>query len=340
VKNTDLIDFDIEDIVESTTFDFSIEANGNLPIGFASFSGYVTGGAFSVYPEWSKEIVGDTSLEYTYISGLCAELDNEGTPTLAKSTSSRSYEAAQSFLANDAGGQGLFYGYPETKMNWYMWSFYAKRTSGTRSSIRGYFYNSNSLDNRSDIIDDVDYTQHTIYGNSMSSAIYCYPVIDGTDSSTGNDTIIIDDISLRKLGLTSMIGGTKLNSTSYTIETEVNWSGYGKIAGIFVEMDDLKNPQNYIIAEVYRTGDIDVNVMLIKCVDGVGSLLGSTEGELRADTFVLSVIRDGTTIQINYLDTPVIPPVTITDAAFDGDNYVGIFSTSSDITFNSINLIL
>jgi hypothetical protein len=342
VKNTDNIEFELDDLTESTIFDFGTIANYRTPDKFMSYSGMVLDGKFKVFPSSSKEIVGDTSLEYDYIGGLAAELTLDGIPTVTESTDSRSFSSAQQFIAANSN-EGLYYGYPDAYLNWYTWSFWAKRTAGSRGTVKGFFKNLYNFDNRSDVISSADYAQHIISGHSVddvSAIISCYCALDQTAYSVSNDTILIDDISLRKLDLSSMLGGVKLNSTSYTITTNVTWSGYGSVVGIFVEMDNIKNPQNYIFAEVYRIGEYDANVMLFKCVNGVGSWLGSTEGELYNSAFSFSIIRNVDTIQVNYSGYPVISPVPITDSIFSGNNYAGVLSTLSDISFNSLTVTL
>lgn len=340
MKNTDQIEFELDDLTEVTSFDFSAVADYRLPNRFVSLTGMVLSGKFVIFPSGGEELVGDPSLEYDYISGLAAEFTKEGTPIVNESADSRSGTSAQEFQSDTSFNQGLYYGYPDELLNWYVWSFYAKKVSGSgayTNTVRGRIFDGLDFQAYTDVIDDSDYTLYSLVGHGLSSYIGCYCAFD---IHCSEDVIAIDDISLRKLDFWSMLGGTKLNSISYSVETSINWSGYGKLPGIFIEMDDLRNPENYIMVEVFRTSDTTVNINLVKCVDKVGSIIDSAYYLDYADNIILKVVRDYDDIFVMYNGAVVIAVSTaILNPVFDGDKYAGVFSTDYSISFDYVDIL-
>lgn len=309
-------------------------ADGGLGTEWTGSSWTISSNAATNTPALGAELLSDPGLEANYTAGACDTFTKAGTPTVAQSADVHGGSKAQEFTPT-ALNDSLYLTYAPGAPGlgkWYEYSIYAKRMAGTQSvnSIKASIWQPTG-DNPIQRIIDSSYGEHVITLRSMSSAqsFYVYGVLQAS-SSSGYDTVIVDDMSLKPITLSSLFATRLFNSADTTLRvliSDMNGKEYplyaensGQVAGLALNVDDPSNPANFVV--VWHDG---LTIHVEKCVAGVWTRVTNYNSLWRSGSY-LQVVKSGTTYSI-YYDGDLLVSTTISDAGIVNNKYHGLFAS-------------
>jgi len=328
-------------VLPTYDYDFNVLADGALPEGLTGSTYAVSGGKAVNSPTLGDELFTDGSLEATYTDGLCATLTKDGTPTLVESADAHAGSKAQQFTA-DAADEGVHYGAGNRNGKWLQISGWVKRTDGangklafrrTGNAFPGQYYSQRA-------IKDAAYTQKIIVSKSYTTNTVIYPVIQ---QSTGYDTAIVDDFSVKEIPAGEMFCGRAYDSANGTARAYINLDNANGIVGVAARLDSLSNPQNYLMAAVHTTCASDGaeygSISLAKVVGGTLTVLinTTTVGAMILNGDYIEVVCSGNNVSLYYNGVQIGTTQEVTDAGIVSNTLFGFFGAGGG-TINRLTL--
>jgi len=298
------------------------EANGGAGLAWTGATWTVAAGAVTNAPTQGAEELTDPGLEGTYTAGLNANLTKTGTPTVAESADVHGGSKAQEFTAT-ANQDRLTQSVVVTDETWHIATLWAKRTAGAAGTVK-LVVNAGVSTIVGPALSDAAYTQKVMTFRSETVSNSFIPVyqIGGTPF----DTIIVDDISLTPLTLSSLFRSLVVSTADVVADVAVTLTA-GTQAGLVVNLDSAASPANFII--IYIDG---TNCKADECVAGVYTSKISAAVTYVAGA-VLRVVRDGTALRVFYNNIAVGSLQTMSS---NTGTLHGLFSTYSGNSLDNL----
>lgn len=315
------------------SIDFDDEPDGDLPNVWTGETWQISSGQAINTPTLGEELLGDPGLEGTYTDGLNSWMINTGgTPT--QSADVHGGSKAQQYVAEAVNNNLRTYQTAGTANRWYYATQWLKRASGTSGTAKS-FLNQNGGYN--DTIGQVPVTsasyaqrKHNLYSSGGTGAIFLYPALEA--GSSGFDTIIADDLSLKIATTSTLIASVLTIESDVILRAEI--VPYETLfTGLVLRMDNASNPRNYILAHIRRHGTYGWPYA------GIWKFVGGVMTEVLAPTYVdadlttgalFEVRASGATVGIYYNNVQIGTDQTISDARILTNRRHGIFSIAQD----------
>jgi len=309
----------------------------------------ISGGLASNSPILGAELLTDPGLEGTYTTGLNVNLTKNGSPTVSQSADVHGGSAAQAFTATAFNDR---LNYPTVSAasgaQWYRFAVWGKRTAGTGigtayPEVFGSNVGPNSNTITGPLYDQSSYTLSEMYvRNSGGGTLFAYPAYDTASSAW--DSVIVDDGSLKAVNLASMFAMQSGWSPDSTVRTVVNIKT--GLAGLVARADSATNPQNFIVAYLYRRNQY-IDVVLEKCVAGTWTTVSYVSGQANgiftgsSNTvlqYPFEIRMVGSQVSVWWNGSQVIAPQTISDAGIMNNRLHGMFAGGNS-TFSAFAVI-
>jgi len=155
---------------------------------------------------------------------------------------------------------------------------------------------------------------------SATPAIY-------TASMAAGEIAWLDDLELLPAPMSSLFAAAGLAFSGNVVVRAPVTLTTGQLAGLFVKLDSVSNPQNVVYAVMIR--DTNLQLLLYKRVSGTSTLLAST-GAGFADGAVLELRASGTTYEV-WFDNTLRLSATVTDASIASNTLHGMFGAEGKI---------
>jgi hypothetical protein len=288
--------------------------------------GVADGKAFNS-PTFGAEMLTDPGLEGTYLSGRNTSLvDGGGSPSCAQSSDVHSGSKAQAVRATaSVDFMSATVATQPTAGNWYAYSIWAKRLSGTGGTASLNVAMS-VLGDKYDYYTDASYTQinHTV--RAMGTALAFRPFRD--NGASNFDSVEVDDMSFKPL-LASTLYATVDTHTADVLASADLVVTAGTQVGLVVSYQDTLN---LVLAYIDGT-----NCKLDKCVAGTWTSVISAAATYSSGA-TIRCIKDGTSYSLFYNNAKVGSTSTISDVALISNTKHGIFSTYSGNTLDNFTV--
>jgi len=331
VENIDFVSIYSNEIWTQDVFDRANGAVGNDWVG--STWTIVDGKVINTPIEGTEKLTaGSGAFEGTYVAGLAPGWTKVGTPTLSEEVgvTGKAQGITDGTTGNSVTRSALY-----VSNTWYKLAGWAKLVSGPQYAyfrlLTGLIPASDSvLRVSSTIFSKLLYTYRSLLDNYSSLTLY----------SPAGTLCAYDDISVKPLTTSELFLSrtcSYVDKLRVRVEIKVTDRAEG---GIFMCMDDVANPLNYVYAIVrdnykFRSGD----VTLYKCVNGTHTLL-KTGTVITADFRSLEIVRkNSTTVAVYYDNTQVSTDATIDDASIVDNTNVGLFSTDVGNQFKNFEAV-
>ena len=317
--------------LKSVLIDFSTLPDGAIPNPLSGSKWSISGGKALCNPTLTgPELLLDPDLEGTYNSGLNSKLQKSGSPTVTQSAHVHAGSKAQGFTATAQYNYISATTNPHSEGKVFRLTGWARRTAGTSGQCVIQALSGTGGGVFSDApITDTAYKQHIlsfpVWGTSGWSTRW---MIDCADS--GWDTVELDDRSVKQIVTLDCIAWMKAPAANKG-EVEASWtSSPGNFAGVFMNLDNPSNPQNWVA--LLHNGCVLSSVTssqfaLIKCVAGVISLVSVVAVDYVAGAMIKLRKTTPTTYQMFYDDSKIGADQIISDGSIIGNMVCGPFST-------------
>lgn len=200
----------------------------------------------TVTPTYGNELITDPGLEATYTAGLCTSLSKTGSPTVAQSADVHGGTKAQSYTATGDGDR-LYQTFTGVDGRFHAATIWTKRTAGTAGEVNlSLRRNAPPPYAISVPMTAAAYTQYRIVAlveNGLSNVLYpAYQI-----GSTGYDTVILDDRSVKAITIASMFGDASTAAatghwrTAFAVAPTL-----GNRVGLIANLDSSVTPLNWI----------------------------------------------------------------------------------------------
>lgn len=285
--------------------------------------GNITTNKLTVSPTMGAEIFSDGGLE-NWITNSDLYYWQEavsGTSTINKDTNNAHSGLSALRMDIDSGNNyaQIMLAPNPTVGTWYNINLWAKASDAV-SSLRIYF---NGLDMSPVMTPGTTYSNFTQTSRFISSNLIAFK-----RATSPNNSIYLDDLSLKPLDLSSLFSTLSTNDSDVIIETNVTMTS-GTQAGIVSNLDSTSAPSNFVIA--YHDG---VNVKLDKVVGGTYTNLISA-----ATTYVpgapIRLTKVSNKYAVYYNNVIVGAAQMIYDAGIISNTKHGVFSTYSGNSFDN-----
>jgi hypothetical protein len=314
--------------------DFAALADGALPHWFSGATWAVSGGKGVCTPTLGVELLTDPGLEANYTAGLCDSLVvGAGTPTVAESADAHGGTKAQSFIADADGTSIRFPQITPDDASFYKFSVWAKRAAGAAGQVLPTLYQISGAPAAGifgETVTGAAYAQKAAVIRSKGTGfLFGYPAMQS--GSTGYDTVLVDDCSLKKMTESSLMALIPAVS-NVTVKAKYTWDK-NSWAGVIARADTQAAPSNYLMATYsLHISGVYCFVNLWKCVAGVYTNLISTwsnspgagSGDFPTALQNLEIRCSGSTVQLFHNEIQVGADQTVNDVA---GTYAGVFQS-------------
>ena len=314
---------------------FSALPGGVIPSNLIASKWSISGSKAICTPSFAgAELLTDPDLEGTYVAGKNNYLgiNATGSPILLQSADAHAGTKAQSFTGTTTGANNFLYPSPSplSTDKFYRFTSWFKRTSGTSGSTVMQVFAGTGGGYFSDFpITEPVYTKHTMSFSTWGTigGITSRSVI--SHSGSPFDTVLLDDRSVKQLTTADCFMSLKSNIAIGQVEA--GWTiSSGNFAGVFMNLDDPSNPQNWVALMhngCVASGVTAAQFVLLKCVSGVISsvYINSTINYIPGATIKLGK-SNSTTYQVFYDGEKIGADQTITDVSVINNFYSGAIS--------------
>lgn len=219
-----------------------------------------------------SELLPDAGLEGEYDAGLNVNWGMEGGAQVAQSTVAHGGASAQqvrlSVLPDGTPGNAsanLTTSAPTTIGQWYRASLWAKRIAGSAGDVHPWIYAAGVVSYHAQPITTAQWTNYVVTGRATATAMRLG--VDDGPSTAASDTVLLDDVSLRRIPFPSMVALRDEGSPYGKSVANLTLSA-GTQGGIVFCADSPGNPQNFLL--LYHDG---AHIVFLKSVGGVFSSL-------------------------------------------------------------------
>ena len=312
------------------SIDFSTLGDGPLPDDFETNAAWAVSSGVAVgTPVEGSELLTDGGLENwddaTHLTSWIEEI--AGTSTINREDAVINGGTYSARLDIDASNsQAKIYQTPSLSIgDWFVSRAYMRATGG-RANIE----NVNQIP-----------SNHTGYppvgswlewdATSIKDTTAGFKVAIGRHAAS-SQSIYIDDVSVKKLTLTSLLACVNAKTSDVTVKA--NWTVLTKVsAGIIMNVDDPSNPQNYVALFVdQQTGDGSAATLkLVKVVSNAVTQVASI-AITYGDDDSIELRKSGTSYDVYYNGSQVGATQTISDAGIIGNGYHGLLSANGGCT--------
>lgn len=285
-------------------------------------------------PTLGAELLTDPGLEGTYTGGKCDAMSTLSTPTMSQSADVHGGSKAQSFTAT-AQNDALYQSITPLAQRWYQFSFWSKRTAGSSNNIWPNVYqggSSPSVNNYANPVASATYTQKFITKRTANTgAMFAYPALE--NGTSGFETIIFDDISLKLIDTASMFATIETGAANMVVKTKWGWTNRDGLCGVIAKAN--AGMTDFLIAYYFPISAAFTYCVLDKCVNGTYTNLiadwsnagGAGSGATPANTEWLEIRVNGTTVQLFHNDIQIGTDKTVNDATITPNTLAGAFSS-------------
>ncbi|MFZ2992515.1 MAG: hypothetical protein WA061_02255 [Microgenomates group bacterium] len=288
--------------------------------------------ARTISPTWGSELLSDPGLEGIYTAGLCAGFSKGGSPTVSQSADVHGGAKAQEFTAV-ANSNGIHYGSLASVVGFEKISAWSKRTAGASGKTNIQHITTFGTIKQIFSITWADYTQIELVARN-NGASDLYPCIN-RDASVF-DTVIVDDISHKKLTLSTALATPKTHDSDAIVRAGVTvpvcYQG-----GVAMNLNSLSTPTYGVLAYVdgnplgtvgtyAATLDQIINNVWTRLVHAVITYVAGASIEVR---------NVGNTYQLWYNGAQIGADQTISDATIRAGTIATQFATSPNVIFAS-----
>ena len=284
----------------------------------------------------ATEKITDGSLEATYTNGLCDTLTAEGSPTTVESADAQAGSKAQQFTATANYDSMKFPNITITQGKWYEYSCYGKRTAGTGGYSR-LAYGQLLGETGSIPITSETYQKYKIaLFTTNANAVTPYAVRELGNSSGSYDTVIVDNFSFKEITLSTMLTGIDIEDANTTGHLQVYLETNRQHGGVAINIDDLSNPQNYILIwygndlETFRVYEVIAGVYTQKLTSAVAFGANARSG------CVLGWNKNGTELTVYLNGAQVGSKITGLDAGVAANTKVALFASHEDVRLDNV----
>jgi len=309
------------------------------PTGLTAFpAGWVGSNTFVISsdvisnsPTLGTELLPDPGLEGTYTGGANANLTvTGGTPTEI-SSGTHGGSKAQGWTP-DAAGQSLLSIITSEAKEWYKTTGYLKRTAGSAGNTRITLFQNQTM--YSLPLSSATYVQlgAVCYADSVAN-LFCQHAYN---TSAFYDTVVVDDVSLKKMTKTTLYKLVNGNASSLTVKSRISWDAKN-ITGVISHSDGTLD--NCLIAYYFSDSIGYTLVKLDKIVAGVRTELlsgysnqpGAGSGGTPTATQWLEIRRSGNNATLWHNDIQIGANGAI-PAELQSNTYYGIIDTGGSTT--------
>jgi hypothetical protein len=326
------------------TFNPASLPDGAFPAPWVGSAGWtISGGKGICAPTLGVELLTDPGLEATYTDGLCDTLSKSGSPTVTQSADAHEGTKAQAFTSA-ASDDALSFAFSTAWVanTWYLGSAWGKRTAGTGGKTRPSLFVVNGSPQNflwPKGFDSATYEKIQAAVRSQATAspqrIFLYPVYNLATS--GYDTILVDDCSLKTITWASMVKLIDGATPNVIAKAQFTWNGKNGVAGVLARANAGTNPSNYLMAYYWHQAGYAL-VSLVKVVNGVETSLitdytnspGAGGGGLPTTSQWLEIRCSGTTVQLYQNNIQVGADQTVSDAEIISNTYHGVFQSGGN----------
>jgi len=295
--------------------------SGGAGVAWSGATGSIVSNQLVITPSLAiTEKAVDTGYETAYVSGLCGSLTKAGSPNVAESADAHGGSKAQQFTAtatSDKLYQTAALGL--SSANWYNFSVWAKRTSGSSGTVK-----IGSVSGQSIVSPTYEKLTYTFKPGSEP--------VDVRETGSSFDTVLIDDKSLKQITLSTCFQTTTLSTKDVELRAKFTMVT-GTQCGIVFGM----NEAGTYFGLLYHDGAGNVKLEINE--NGTWTTKATTAIAYSADTEIV-IRRDDTVLACYYSNTLVgaaYPTTTL--SAGENTNLaglkVGAFSTSELNSFSS-----
>jgi hypothetical protein len=155
-------------------------------------------------------------------------------------------------------------------------------------------------------------------------------------SNTSGQAARLDDASFRALTLSELILTRNTNNIDTTVDVTVASFPHYEPVGIILNVDNLDNPQNFVLATLGSNTTGGLGIRLLKCVNGVYSVVMDYTNYDWSAGKVFRVVKSGTTYQIFFNGIQIGANQTVNEATINNNTRHGIFSTNPAVNLDNV----
>jgi hypothetical protein len=133
----------------------------------------------------------------------------------------------------------------------------------------------------------------------------------------------IESVSVKELTLNTLFSSVETSTADVVAQVELDTIVDRCASGMVLNLDDVDNPQNFVLA--YHNG---TRAKLVKCVAGTNTTVIEAVTAYAAGANLV-VVKDGTSYALYYNNAQVGATSTISDAGIISNTLHGMFSTYS-----------
>lgn len=322
-------------------FDDFERDNGPLGSPWVDDTYSISSGQAINTPALGAELLTDPGLEDNYTDGLCDTLGKIGSPTVWEETVGPANKA-QGFQATASGNALYWLAQPSpTVGKWHLitcWS-QTKAVGEGRVGVRQWASSGQSPMSAVVLRHDPSpsWTQRALLFRAGISNSF-RPVHQWAANAT-YDGINIDDVSYKEITDPADLFAT-VDHGLLDVKITLKGNAIKGAVGIIAKLDSTSNPQNFIIAWLFRHGDL-LYVVAEKCVSGVYTtiLTAVSVGAWTGTTQELALRVKGTTVKVYYGGVQRGGSLTVSDAGIVSNTKHGMFLVGSSIDWLQIDKV-
>ena len=314
------------------------QEGGGDGIAWTGSTWSIASGKAFVTPTTGLEKLTDGGLEANYTAGKCDTLTiKTGSPTLVESADADTGVKAQRFTAAAQWDDVKFANFTPVANTWYRLSMRAKRTAGSSGKTHTGFTQLISGGITKAITSATFQTIRFSFLSPSTNAINVYGAQER--GTSGFDTVIVDTFSLKPITFSSLLASPAISTADTCGEIQIfmpNEAGFH--AGVAINIDNIANPQNYILL-IYGQDAATVKIYEVKAGVYTQKLTGAVSFAANAQSgCVLSWVKTGTTVAIYMNGVQVGSTVTGLDATVAAGTNAAMFSDDESILLKNFVL--
>lgn len=281
-------------------------------------------------PTLGLETFADPGLEAAYVAGLCGSLSKTGSPTVAESADVHGGSKAQEFTGAALNNALVYAGGITPALGTIMEvSGWCKRTAGS-SGTCNIGIRESGVANARIAITSAAYAQIRTQLRFTGVGTANLDLIEL--GAAGFDTVIMDDVSLKYLTLSSCIASLQTSTANVLASVDIVYDpNLRTYSGLIVCLDSASNPQNYIRVMIERASN---TIKVDKCVGGTFTAVASTAFTYSSGA-KLVVVKDSTSVTVYYNNAIIGSISTVSDVGIISNVLHGLFSTDVSNTFDN-----
>lgn len=307
-------------------------SDGALGNDWAGSTWAIVGGKAVNTPTLGAELLTDPGLEAAYSSGRCTTLTLNGSPTLADETVDIHGGAhAQKFTATAFNNRLNFGAAAAVARQWYQYSGWCKRVSGTAgtTAMRADIANGLPMSSMPIIINDPAYTQKKVAILATdTSNMFRYAMIE---TNGAGDPVLGDDYSYKAITYSSLFALRPASVADATIKIKFDALSEVTPFGIIARADAQTSPTHYLMALVVRHQSL-TNAAVVYLIKKVGTTYTAltNNGVTLVNGAWLEIRLTGTTVKVYYNNVQVGSDQTVSDTEIVANAYHGLISSGGE----------